>query len=92
MASAARLTIDDQPAFGAGTKRYTVACDFSTTRLWLAPGRPVELADRVLVSLLLQRHTAECGRCDLAKLWQDHGDLALKAAVERAAQLRERRN
>jgi len=96
MSTTARLYVDPQPDLGDGAKRLRIDCKWSTTTAWLVPG-DLELTDEQVVTSLLYRHEAECGRCRTERLWQ-HADLSLRAAVERvweqmgAAELRGRRN
>jgi len=97
MSTSARLHIDPQPELGKEAVRFTVDCKWGTTRLFHCPGGPLELSQEMLVTVVLQRHEEECGRCRLDRLWQ-HADLNLRDAVEQvwqqmgAAELRERRN
>jgi hypothetical protein len=83
LSTSASLFIDPLPDLGEGVKRFTVDCKWGTTRLWHVPGPPgsLELSERHLVSVVLQRHEDECGRCNLAPLWR-RGDPALKRAVD----------
>ncbi len=67
MRTTARPYIDADPELGAETKRYMVDCKFWTTRLWFS----------------LQKHEDECGRCNLARLWREHGSPEMKAEVDR---------
>jgi len=96
MSTSARLYIDAQPDMGDGAKRLRIDCKWSVTTAWLVPG-PVELTDEQLLTSLLYRHEAECGKCNTARLWQ-RADLNLRDAVEQvwqqmgAAELRERMN
>jgi len=96
VSTTARLYIDPQPDLGKDAKKISVDCKWSTTTAWLVPGQ-VELTDEQLVTSLLYRHEAECGRCNTARLWQ-RADQNLRDAVEKvwqqmgAAEMRERRN
>ena len=96
MSTTAKLYIDSQPDLGDGAKRLRIDCKWSVTTAWLVPG-PVDLTDEQLITSLLYRHEAECGRCNTARLWQ-RADQSLRDAVEQvweqmgAAEMRERRN
>jgi hypothetical protein len=81
VSTTARLFIDPAPELGEGSQRFMVDCKWSTTRVWWTPGKLV-LPERHVVSVLLQRHDEECGRCNLTRLWRDHGDPAMKQAVD----------
>jgi hypothetical protein len=76
------LFIDPAPELGAETKRYMVDCKFGTTRLWFSPG-PIDFPEPHRVSIALQKHADECGRCNLARLWREHGSPEMKAEVGR---------
>jgi hypothetical protein len=97
MSTTAKLFIDPQPALGKDATRFTVDCKWGTTRLIHYPGGPLELSQELLITVALQRHEEECGRCNLTRLWQ-HGDLSLKAMVDatwdrmQETAMRERRN
>jgi hypothetical protein len=82
MSTSARLFIDPAPELGEQAFRYTVDCKFGTTRLWFSPG-PIDLPERHRVSVVLTRHEEECQRCNLTRLWREHGDEALKAETDR---------
>ncbi len=82
MSTTARLFIDPAPELGEQAFRYTVDCKWGTTRLWFSPG-PIDLPERHRVSVVLTRHEEECQRCNLTRLWERHGDLALRAEVDR---------
>jgi hypothetical protein len=82
MSTTARLFIDPAPELGSEAKRYMIDCKFSTTRLWFSPGS-IDLTEPHRISIVLQRHEDECGHCRLDRLWERHGDLAMKAEVER---------
>ena len=82
MSTTARLFIDPAPELGEQAFRYTVDCKWSTTRLWFSPGE-LDLPEQHRVSIVLQRHEDECQRCNLDRLWREHGDPAVKAEVER---------
>jgi hypothetical protein len=71
------------PDMGEGAKRYTVDCKWGTTALHYLPGPPgsLELSEKHLVSVVLQHHEDECGRCNLGHLWR-RGDPALKQTVD----------
>jgi hypothetical protein len=86
MSTSARLFVDPQPALGPDAKRFMVDCKYGTTRLWWTPGK-LELPERHVVSVLLQRHADECGRCRLDRLWAEHGDPALKQATDQMWEL-----
>ena len=73
------------------SRHYTVSCDVYTAELWLAPGN-IDLDDRLLVSLLLQRHAVQCTSCDLTAIWQEHGIPELQATVGQFCALEGRRN
>jgi len=96
MSTTAKLFIDPQPDLGKGAKRLRVDCKWSTTTAYHVPGL-VDLTDEQIVTVVLQRHEEECGRCGTARLWQ-HADQNLRDAVEQvwqqmgAADPRERRN
>jgi len=96
VSTTARLFVDPQPDLGDGAKRLQVDCKWSTTTAYLVPGL-VELTDEQVVTSMLYKHEAECGRCNTARLWQ-HADQNLRDAVEQAweqigaAEMRERRN
>jgi hypothetical protein len=96
LSTTAKLFIDPTPEYGQGAKRLQVDCKWSTTTAHLIPG-PIELTDEQLLTSLLYRHEAECGRCNTARLWQ-RADQNLREAVEQtweqlaAAELRARRN
>ena len=81
MSTTAKLFIDPQPDLGKGATRFIVDCKWGTTRLFHCPGGPLELSQELLVTVVLQRHEEECGRCRLDRLWQ-YGDPALKAMVD----------
>jgi hypothetical protein len=81
MSTTAKLFIDEMPEVGDGVKRYLVDCKWSTTRLIFCPGGDLKLTQEQLVTVVLQRHEAECGRCNLARLWR-HADPSLKQAVD----------
>jgi hypothetical protein len=83
MSTTARLFIDAAPEIGEQGFKYTIDCKWSTPRLWFAPG-PIDLPERHRVSIALTRHAEECQRCNLARLWRDHGDLELKALTDDA--------
>jgi hypothetical protein len=82
MSTSARLFIDPAPELGSETTRYTIDCKFSTTRLWFSPG-PIDFPEPHRVSIALQKHEDECGRCNLARLWREHGSPEMKAEVDR---------
>ena len=84
MSTSASLFIDAMPDLGAGVKRFTVDCKWGTTTLYYAPGPPggLELDERHLVTVCIQKHEDECGRCNLKYLWR-RGDPALKREVDR---------
>ena len=82
MSTTAKLFIDVQPEMGPETRRYTIDCKFSTTRLWFSPG-PIDFPEPHRVSIALQKHEDECGRCNLARLWREHGSPEMKAEVDR---------
>lgn len=82
MSTSAKLFIDPAPEVGEQGKKYTVDCKWGTTKLWFAPG-PIDLPERHRVSVVLTRHEEECQRCNLARLWREYGDLALKAETDR---------
>ena len=82
MSTSASLFIDAMPDLGAGAKRFTVDCKWSTTQLWHVPSPALDLDERHLIGVVLQKHQDECGRCNLAHLWR-RGDPALKRAVDR---------
>ena len=98
MSTTARLFIDDLPEVGDGVKRYVVDCKWGTTTLLYVQGSDFNLPEQHRISVVLQRHEDGCGRCNLGRLWREHGDLELKAAVDRtwqqlgAVAMRERRN
>jgi hypothetical protein len=81
--TAARLLVEELPEWGAGVKRFTVDCRWSTTTALYLPGR-LGLQERHVISVALQRHEDEYRRCNLAPLWAEHGDAHLKALVEAA--------
>jgi hypothetical protein len=81
VSTTARLFIDPAPELGEGSQRFMVDCKHSTTRLCWTPGK-LELPERHVVSVLLQRHADECGRCRLEKLWEQHGDPQLREMVD----------
>jgi 23S rRNA A2030 N6-methylase RlmJ len=97
MSTTARLFVDPIPEMGDGATRYTVDCKWGTTRLWWTSGT-LKLSERHLITVLLQRHEDECGKCNLGRLWREHGDPELKRMVDRtwdrlrAHQVAERRN
>jgi hypothetical protein len=97
MSTTAKLFIDDLPEVGEGARRYLVDCKWSTTRLIFCPGGPAELSEAMLITIVVQRHEDECGRCNLARLWR-HADPSLKQAVDDVWQqlgamvMQERRN
>jgi hypothetical protein len=97
MSTTAKLFIDDLPEVGDGVRRYLVDCKWSTTRLLFCPGGDLKLTQEQLVTVVLQRHEDECGKCNLNRLWQ-HADLSLKGLVDDAWRrfgslaLKERRN
>lgn len=82
MSTTAKLFVDDLPELGDGVRRYVVDCKWSTTRLLYAPGE-LDLAERHLKTIALQKHEDECGKCNLGRLWREHADLAIKAVVDR---------
>ncbi len=96
MSTSAKLSVAPQPDLGKGAKRLQVDCKWSTTTAYLVPGL-VELTDEQVVTSMLYRHEAECGRCNTARLWE-RADLNLRDAVDQvweqmgAAEMRERRN
>lgn len=81
MSTTPRFYADDAPDLGADAKKFTVDCKHSTTRIWWTPGQ-LQLPEKHVISVLLQRHEDECGRCRLEKLWEQHGDPAMKTAVD----------
>jgi hypothetical protein len=83
MSTTANLFIDDLPEVGDGVRRYLVDCKWSTTRLIFCPGGDLKLTQEQLVTVVLQRHEDECGKCNLTRLWQ-HADLSLKQSVDDA--------
>ena len=97
MSTTAKLHIDPQPELGKEAVKFTVDCKWGTTRLIHCPGGPLELSQEMLVTVVLQRHEEECGRCRLDRLWQ-HGDPGLKAMVDatwdrvQEMKMQERRN
>jgi hypothetical protein len=84
MSTSARLFIDAAPELGPESKRYRIDCKWAVTTLWFSPG-PIDFSERHRVSIVLQRHEDECQRCNLARLWREHGDPALKAETDRLA-------
>jgi len=96
MSTSAKLLVDPQPDLGDGAKRLRIDCKWSTTTAWLVPGL-AELTDEQVVTSMLFKHEAECGRCNTSRLWE-RADLSLRDAVEQvweqigAAELRDRRN
>jgi hypothetical protein len=82
VSTTARLFIDDLPQMGEGVKRYVVDCKWGTTCLIYGPGQ-LEMTEAHLKTVLIQRHEDECGRCNLGRLWREHGDPDFKAAVDR---------
>jgi hypothetical protein len=82
MSTTARLLIDPAPELGAATKRYRIDCKWSVTTLWFSPG-PIDFPEPHRVSIALQKHEDECGRCNLARLWREHGSPEMKAEVDR---------
>jgi hypothetical protein len=82
MSTTPRFYSDAAPELGPETMKFTVDCKWGTTRIWWTPGELV-LPERHVVSVLLQRHEDECGRCRLEKLWERHGDPLMKAEVDR---------
>jgi hypothetical protein len=42
----------------------------------------LELSERHVISVLLQRHEDEYGHCRLERLWKQHGDPLMKAKVD----------
>ncbi len=81
MSTTAKLFIDPKLDLGPQPVRYVVDCKWGTTRLLHCPGGPPELSRELLITVVLQRHEEECGRCRLDRLWQ-HGDPSLKAMVD----------
>jgi hypothetical protein len=81
VSTTAKLFIDPAPELGEQAFRYTIDCKYSTTRLWFSPGG-LDLTERHRVSIVLQRHEDECQRCNLTRLWERHGDPAMKQAVD----------
>jgi hypothetical protein len=81
LSTTARFFVDPAPEAGAGSKRYRIDCKWSVTTLWFSPG-PIDLPEPHRVSIALQKHEDECGRCNLARLWREHGDEAVKAEVD----------
>jgi hypothetical protein len=81
MSTTARLFVDAAPEMGEQAFKYTVDCKWSTTRLWFSPG-PIDFSERHRVSIVLCRHEEECQRCNLSRLWERHGDPAMKQAVD----------
>src|SRR5262245_21122721 len=82
MSTAAKPFVDPQPAMGPETKRDTIDCKYSANRLWFSPG-PIDFPEPHRVSIALQKHEDECGRCNPARLWREHGSLEMKAEVDR---------
>jgi hypothetical protein len=82
VSTTAHLFIDELPQFGDGCKRYLVDFKWASTHLFYMPGGPIDLSEQHRISVLLQRHEEECGRCNTARLWRQHGDPHLKAAVD----------
>jgi hypothetical protein len=82
MSTTARLFIDPAPELGEQAFRYRVDCKFSTSTLYFSPG-PIDLPEAHRVSICLQTHEDRCGKCRLEKLWERHGDPAMKAEVDR---------
>jgi hypothetical protein len=76
MSTTARLFIDAAPELGPEARRYMIDC------LWFSPG-PIDLTEPHRISIVLQRHEDECGRCRLDRLWERHGDPLMKAEVDR---------
>jgi hypothetical protein len=97
MSTSAQLFIDPMPELAEGAKRYLVDCKWSSTRLIFCPGGDLKLTEPMLITIVIQRHEDECGRCNLARLWR-HADPSLKQAVDDAWQqlgamaMQERRN
>jgi hypothetical protein len=82
MSTSPRIFIDDLPELGDGARRFTVDCKWSQTGAFYLPGGPIELSERHVISVALQRHEDGCGKCNLRRLWQEYGDPELKAAVD----------
>ena len=82
MSTTAKLFIDPAAELGAATKRYRIDCKCSVTTLWFSPG-PIDFPEPHRVSIALQKHEDECGRCNLARLWREPGSLEMKAEVDR---------
>jgi len=82
MSTSATFLAVPTPELGPGSKRLEVDCKWSRTRVWWTPGELV-LPERHVVSVLLQKHEDQCGRCNLARLWERHGDPPMKAEVDR---------
>ena len=80
MSTTAKLFIDSMPDLAEGAKRFVVDCKWSTTTAHLFPGG-LELTDEAVITSLLYRHEAECGKCNTARLWQ-HADLTMRDTVE----------
>jgi hypothetical protein len=78
MSTSARLYIDPMPRLGPDVRRFTVDCKWGTTQLWHVPSPTLDLSDRILITVVLQRHEEECGRCNLQRLWH-RGDPTVKA-------------
>jgi hypothetical protein len=81
VSTTARFLAVPTPELGEGSQRFEIDCRHSRTRLWWTPGKLV-LPERHVVSVLLQRHEDECGRCRLDRLWERHGDVQLRQMVD----------
>ena len=55
---------------------------WSVTTLWFSPG-PIDFPEPHRVSIALKKHEDECGRCNPARLWREHGSPEMKAEVDR---------
>ncbi len=99
MSTPAKLFIDPLPEYGDGARRYLIDYKWSVTRLIHAPvDGGLELSEPHLISVALQKHEDECGKCNLGRFWREHGDLELKELADRtweqlgAFAMRARRN
>lgn len=63
------LLIDDLPELGEGARRYAVDCRWSTSTAHYIPGG-LDLPPELLILQVASKHEAECGQCDMSRVWK----------------------